>query len=161
MDAITSQITNHATVFSIVYSGADQGKHQSSVSLDFVQGIHRRPVNFPHKGPVTRKMVPFDDIIMSYHTQPSLVGSLPRNPTSWSGNPVHCGKRSVHGPAHPILRAVAPRIGRAWPWTVLSCYKPEVHSTNWGLSSAHVTNFEYVRIRYLQLRPTQSSTNDC
>ena len=27
-------------------------------------GIHRRPVNFPHKGPVTRKMFPFDDVIM-------------------------------------------------------------------------------------------------
>ena len=30
----------------------------------FVQGIHRRPVNSPHKWPVTRKMFPFDDVIM-------------------------------------------------------------------------------------------------
>ena len=30
----------------------------------FVWGIHRRPVNPPHKGPVTRKMFPFDDVIM-------------------------------------------------------------------------------------------------
>ena len=29
-------------------------------------GIHRPPVNSPHKGPVTRKMFPFDDVIMSY-----------------------------------------------------------------------------------------------
>ena len=28
-------------------------------------GIHRRPVNCPHKWPVTRKMFPFDDVIMS------------------------------------------------------------------------------------------------
>ena len=28
-------------------------------------GIHRWPVNSPHKGPVTRKMLPFDDVIMS------------------------------------------------------------------------------------------------
>ena len=39
-------------------------KHQSSVSLAFVRGIRRGPVNSPHKGPVTRKMYPFDDVIM-------------------------------------------------------------------------------------------------
>ena len=38
------------------HSGADQRKHQCSVSLAFVWGIHRWPVNSPHKGPVTRKM---------------------------------------------------------------------------------------------------------
>ena len=32
----------------------------------FVRGIHRRPVNSPHKWPVTRKMVPFDDVIMHW-----------------------------------------------------------------------------------------------
>ena len=30
----------------------------------FVRGIHRWPVNSPHKGPVTRKMFPFDDVIL-------------------------------------------------------------------------------------------------
>ena len=29
-----------------------------------VRGIHRSPVNSPHKGPVTRKMFPFDDVIV-------------------------------------------------------------------------------------------------
>ena len=48
-----------------LYSGADQRKHQSSVLLAFVRGIHRGPVNSPHKWPVTRKMFPFDDVIMS------------------------------------------------------------------------------------------------
>ena len=52
-------------VYSAVYSGADQRKHQSSASLAFVRGIHRWPVNSPHKWPVTRKMFPFDDVIMS------------------------------------------------------------------------------------------------
>ena len=47
-----------------VYSDADQRKHQSSASLVFVRGIHRWPVNSPHKWPVTRKMFPFDDVIM-------------------------------------------------------------------------------------------------
>ena len=49
---------------STVYSDADQRKHQSSASLAFVRGIHRGPVNSPHKWPVTRKMFPFDDVIM-------------------------------------------------------------------------------------------------
>ena len=51
-------------VYSSVYSDADQRKHQSSGSLAFVRGIHRSPVNSPHKWPVTRKMFPFDDVIM-------------------------------------------------------------------------------------------------
>ena len=64
MGAIASQITSLTIVYSIVYSDADQRKHQSSVSLAFVRGIHRWPVNSPHKWPVTRKMLPFDDVIM-------------------------------------------------------------------------------------------------
>ena len=64
MGAIASQITNLTIVYSIVYSDADQRKHQSSASPAFMRGIHRGPVNSPHKCPVTRKMFPFDDIIM-------------------------------------------------------------------------------------------------
>ena len=59
------QITSLTIVYStVVDSGADQRKHQSSASLAFVWGIHRGPVNSPHKWPVTRKMFPFDDVIM-------------------------------------------------------------------------------------------------
>ena len=64
MGAIASQITSLTIVYSIVYSDAYQRKHQSSASLAFVRGIHRGPVNSPHKWPVTRKMFPFDDVIM-------------------------------------------------------------------------------------------------
>ena len=64
MGAIASQITSLTIIFSTVYSGADQSKHQSTASLAFVWGIHRGPVNSPHKWPVTRKMFPFDDVIM-------------------------------------------------------------------------------------------------
>ena len=39
-------------------------KTSSSASLSFVRGIHWGPINSPHKGPVTRKMFPFDDVIM-------------------------------------------------------------------------------------------------
>ena len=68
MNPMASQITSVAIVYSTVYLGADQRKHQSSASLAFVRGIHRVPVNSPHKWPVTRKMFPFDDVIMKAQT---------------------------------------------------------------------------------------------
>ena len=63
---MASLITSITSVYSTVYSGADQRKYQSSASLAFVRGIHRGPVNYPHKGPVTQKMFPFDDVIMFF-----------------------------------------------------------------------------------------------
>ena len=59
-------VSNHQTHHCLpnLYSGADQRKQQSSASLAFVQGIHWSPVNTLHKWPVTRKMFPFDAIIM-------------------------------------------------------------------------------------------------
>ena len=69
MRAMASHITSLTIVYSAVYSGTDQRKHQSSTSLAFVRGIHRWPVNSPHKGPVTRKMFPFDDVIMDPFVQ--------------------------------------------------------------------------------------------
>ena len=62
--AMASQITSLTIVYSNVYSDVDERKHQSSASLAFVRGIHRWPVNSPYKVPVTRKMFPFDDVIM-------------------------------------------------------------------------------------------------
>ena len=41
MGMIASQITSLTTVYSTVYSGADQRKHQSSASLAFERGIHQ------------------------------------------------------------------------------------------------------------------------
>ena len=41
MTTIASQITSLTSVYSTVYSDADQRKHQSSASLAFVWGIHR------------------------------------------------------------------------------------------------------------------------
>ena len=64
MGTIASQITSLTIVYSTVYWDADQRKLQSSASLDFVRAIHRGPVNFTHKWSVTRKMFPFDDVIM-------------------------------------------------------------------------------------------------
>ena len=66
MGMMASQITSLTSFYSTVYSGADQRKHQSCASLAFVLGIHRWPVNSQHKGPVTRKMFPSDDVIMCF-----------------------------------------------------------------------------------------------
>ena len=52
-------------------------KHQSSASLSFVRGIHRWSVNSPHKGPVTRKMFPFDDVIMVTLKKKPVVTTFP------------------------------------------------------------------------------------
>ena len=60
MKAIAFQITSLTIVYWTIYSDADQ----SSASLAFVRGVHRGPVNSPHKRPVTRKMFSFDDVIM-------------------------------------------------------------------------------------------------
>ena len=65
MNAMASQITSLTIVYSTVYSGTNQRQYERFASLAFVRGIHRWPVNSPHKGPITRKMLPFDDVIMT------------------------------------------------------------------------------------------------
>ena len=74
MGAMTSQITSLTIVYSTVYSVEDQRKHQSSAPLNLCVGNSPGPVNSPHKGPVTRKMFPFDDVIM--HRGRSMHASL-------------------------------------------------------------------------------------
>ena len=74
MGAMASQITSLAIVYSTAYWGANQRKHQNSASLAFVQGIHRWPVNSPHKWPVTREVFPFDDVIMFSKTAVEILG---------------------------------------------------------------------------------------
>ena len=66
MSAMASQITGVSIFCSTFCSGAHQWKHQSSASRAFVRGIHRWPVDSPHRGPVTRKMFIFDGVIMNW-----------------------------------------------------------------------------------------------
>ena len=73
MGAMASQITSLTIVYSTIYSDADQRKHQSPALLAFVQGIHRWPVNSTHKWLVTRKMSPYDDVIMQYSNLPKYI----------------------------------------------------------------------------------------
>ena len=70
---MASQITSPTIVYSSIYLDADKKKYQSSASLAFMRGIHRRPVNSPHKGPVTWKMFPFYDVIILIKYEAMLV----------------------------------------------------------------------------------------
>ena len=84
MGAMASQITSLTIVYSTVYLGVDLKKHQSSASLAFVRGIHRRPVNSLHKGTVMRKMFPFDDVIMLINSSGAETSISPENvSTPW------------------------------------------------------------------------------
>ena len=78
ISTMASQIFSLTVVYSTVYSGADQRKHQSSVSLASVRGIHRWPVNSPHKEPATRKMSPFDKVVMILPDHRCLLTEWPR-----------------------------------------------------------------------------------
>ena len=107
MSAIASQITSLTIVHSTVYSVTDQRKHQSFASLAFARGIHRWPVNSPHKGPVTRKCFH----LMTHHTIMSREFILPNN--------------SSFGPQHYLEDSVIPTYALIYmytPWTVGVAY---------------------------------------
>ena len=84
MSSMTSQITCVSIVCSMVCLGADQRKHESFTSLAFVRG--NPPVDYPHKGPVTRKMFPLDDVIMTEKVHIEILPLArhgPVNPAQW------------------------------------------------------------------------------
>ena len=65
MSTMASQITSLTIDYSTVYSDTDQRIQQSSASLAFVgEFTGDLWIQSPHKGPVTRQMFPFDDVIM-------------------------------------------------------------------------------------------------
>ena len=87
MSSMASQITSIASVYSNVCSGADQRKQQSSASLASVKGIHRWPMISPHKGPVTQKTFPFDEVIVKTCESHYVAGSSRSRTRRASGIP--------------------------------------------------------------------------
>ena len=100
MSRMVSQNTSLTIVHLIIYSGTDQRKHQSSVSLAYVQGIHQWPVNSLHKWTVMRKInqaLPMDHyawylpnlhrafqcLIKATSWKPDVAGGLP---SQWGSN---------------------------------------------------------------------------
>ena len=128
MGVIASLITSLTIVYSTVYSDADQRKHQSSASLAFVWGSHRGPVNSPHKWPVTRKMFPFDDVIMiafeswkSAQQSPKYVpgqfGSirpLILGPTGLRSHDFHTPESTSDVPVNQVLKSRSINFLRKW-----------------------------------------------
>ena len=80
---MASQITGISNLCSTVC--LDQRKYQSSASLAFAKGIHRWPMDSPNKGQVTRKMFPFDYVIMGVVCVTQALGSR-RKPPYRQGN---------------------------------------------------------------------------
>ena len=134
MGAMASQTTSLTIVYPTFYSGADQRKHQSSVSLAFVRGIHRSQVNSPHEWPLTRKMFPYDDVIMASQNK-------------FDNNSVYCWivnmviKLDCLGNAGPALDLWR----KHWPWVnvrqhtylpVVSAIWRIVYSKSWGFISS-------------------------
>ena len=101
MSEIASQITCISIVCSTSCSDADQRKHQNSASLAFVRGIHRWPVDSPHKGPVAWKMFPFDDVMLPWkfpccmHITLQLTVPIGRTACNIDGLVQRCGNSSV------------------------------------------------------------------
>ena len=99
MGVMAPQITGLRIVYSIVHLGADQRKYRSSASLAFVWGIHRWPVNSPHKWPVTpTKMQGYIQLLIA-----SIFNWL------WS-----CEKSPIY------LASIGPQV---WYWNRLSVFR--------------------------------------
>ena len=64
MTVMASRITGQSSVCTTFGSNKQQKNIKGPRYWSSVMGIHRRPVDSPHKWQVTRKMFPFDDIIM-------------------------------------------------------------------------------------------------
>ena len=65
-------VSNHRSFDCLFHSLCEptSKKHQNPHYWPFVRAIHRWLVNSPHKGPVTRKKLPFDDVMMDSVTPP-------------------------------------------------------------------------------------------
>ena len=106
--AMASQITGDLIVYSIVCSGTDQRKHPSSTSLAFVRGIHRWPVNSPHKGSSNAENV---FIWWRHHGQKAVRALHANKPT--------CRRYSFYGTllferTIPILNKLNKRLSCRW-----------------------------------------------
>ena len=130
MGTIASQITSLTIIYSTVYSEADQGKYQSTALLAFVWGIHRRPVNSPHKWPVTRKMFPFDDVIM--HWKYSYILVLVSLVISACISPYKPDFFIYYGRRDPVQSYSTPRVNEKAPRTVpREVPQITIHRTQW------------------------------
>ena len=166
ISVMASQITSLTIVCSTVYSGAYQRKYQNHSSLAFVRGIHRWPVNSPHKGPVTRQMFPFDDvIIVRCHCTPLASRSSVRHvPSSHEvSTPLH-SRQKTQGIDFKFCRCFCDGTHQAWLifvmlWWIWTILRPFISQTvlvvvvvvvfYWPLGSKQISRSIYIHIRYI------------
>ena len=81
MSTMTSQITSFAIVYSTVYLMRISKKTSTPRVTGLCEGNSPLTGGFRHKGSVTRKMFPFDDVIMLHALRRHLLAQLevPRN----------------------------------------------------------------------------------
>ena len=89
-----------------------RGRSKKTLKLSvtsLLRGIHRWPVDFPHKRTVTRRMFPFDDVIM-FSDDPGRIfyNRVPK-----------CGSRSLQA----VFRCVKANTG--FGMKLLPCHLPE------------------------------------
>ena len=138
MSAMASQINSLTTAYSTVSSCADQKNYQSSAPLAFVRGIHRWTVNSPHKGPVTRNMFPFDDVIMHTPKSPQLY--------SWSTDHYHWyipWTLQIMG-----RKTAVQHQGEHQRWSLLALYSTNPQLTNAFALSQRDNNVENVSLSW-------------
>ena len=140
VSAIASQIIGLSTVYWTICSGAEQRKQQSSASLAFVR------VNSPHKGPVTRKMFPFDDVIMNFTKNSS---RSPRSHSFPSCDPVMIQTGFPNQLRHTVaktIRFIVSHTSKLWQktkWPLLYRRNFAVYFLAWKLMYSN-SNFTYI-----------------
>ena len=124
-----------------VHLDTDQRKHQSSASLAFVWGIHRGPVNSPHKWPVTRKMFPFDDVIMIYiDSDMELLAMALNSALSNSSAIVVIWAPSQYPKRRLFVRSR--KVSKPWDWYYKLSYRFEIwqaHRQHCCRSACHIS----------------------
>ena len=91
ISAMASQVTSVLNAYSPICSDRDQRKLQSSAPLAFIRGIHQWPVDSSHKWPVTRKIFPFNDVIMITGLFGGVLSQMVNNAKSVSMSWRRCG----------------------------------------------------------------------
>ena len=153
---MASQITGFLIVCSTVCSSADQRKHLSSVSLVLMRGIHRRPMDSPHKGPATRKTFPFDDVIIMDKNAFFLHDQ--HHGCWWPGDD-RSQSTSNHGIDIVISEYSAPEVLNHVHRVHVCIKQPFKQNKYKTFSQAHLDQYCDLRVTRWTTQPTQENNN--
>ena len=155
MSAMVSKITGVSFVCPTIYWGSYQRKHQSSASLVFVMGIHRSPAASLPKGPVTRKMFSFDDVIMTQCNAETVVNIYRLLYAAWrkvidQSYSIAPRKRKCHGDNYPspteisLCNTLLQVVVSYWDYlSILLMLSCSIHIFVCAISSYSEYNWQY------------------